>query len=157
MPEKKEQQEEFEVIPLSPLRKLEKRIDQLETSSAFDANSFFKELVDIVKMNQQLVDEMAKANDALRIELSRLPGRLDEVCRNLNELISYIKVAGDESPSESSKPIVEKLDQLVEANKKIIESNQSISNTLDQLDRKMRRPVPPMPALIRRPVPAPIR
>ncbi len=151
MPEQK--QEEFEVIPLSPLRKLEKRIDQLETSSAFDANSFFKELIDIVKMNQQIVDEMAKANDSLRIELSRLPGRLEEVCRNLNELISYIQASTGEEGTESSKAILEKLEQIVETNKKVLESNQSLVSTMEEIDRKLRRPPAPMPPLIRRPLP----
>lgn len=158
MIEKKEP-EEFEIIPLSPIRKMEKRISQLEVSSAFDANTFFKELVDIIKMNQQIVDEMAKANDALRIELSRLPARLEEVTRSLNELISYIKAGATEESAmspEAFKPMLDKLDQIVESNKKMSESNQQVIENLEDMDKKLRRPSA-LPPLLKKPMPVPIR
>jgi len=84
------EREEFELIPMSPVRRLEKRIDQLESAPNLNVKDFMHEIVEVVRMNQQLVDEMAKANDALRIELSRLPGRLEDLISSMHELISYI-------------------------------------------------------------------
>lgn len=143
MPEK---EEEYELIPLSPLRKLEKRVAQLESASGVDVKEFFHELVDIVKMNQQLVDELIKANDALRIELSRLPSRIEEMTKNLGELISYIKAATVEEVApvgtESFKVLSEKIDRLVELNKKIVESNETLTSLLETIDKKLRPTIP---------------
>jgi methyl-accepting chemotaxis protein len=145
-----EKQEEYELIPLSPLRRLEKRIEQLETASP-EANvqEIFKEVIDIVRMNQEIVDELAKANDALRIEISKLPSKMDDLINNLNELISFIKASATEeisSNTESFGPIIGKLDELIQTNKKIAESNQVVMSALDEMDKRFRKPVlPPLP------------
>ena len=156
----KESQEEYELVALSPVRRLEKRIDELESTKGVDVGEFLKEIVDIVKMNQQLVNEMAKANDSLRIELSKIPGRLEALTNNLNELLSYIKVSATEETTgggESYKPLVERLDQLIETNKKILEGNQNMLTTLDEIDRKLKKPSLPFlpmrkPILAQRPL-----
>ncbi|MHA1743419.1 MAG: hypothetical protein ACTSV6_04110 [Candidatus Heimdallarchaeota archaeon] len=146
---KERDQEEYEIIPISPLRRLEKRIEQLEnTSPVIDIKEVFKEVVDIVRMNQQLVDELTKANDALRIELSKIPPRLMELINNLNELLAFIKASANEEeetgPSgESIKPLADKLDVLIETNKKIIEKNQAILTALEDLGERLKRPTPP--------------
>ena len=86
--------EEFELIPLSPIRRMEKRIDKLEnTTGGVDVREFFRELVAIIRMNQEIVGELAKSSDALRIELSKLPAKIDEVTKNLNKLLSYIRAS----------------------------------------------------------------
>lgn len=153
------EQEEFELIPMSPLRRLEKRIEQVESSSNVDTKGFLKEVLDIIRMNQQIVDELAKANDALRIELSKLPGRLEELIDDLHELLSFIKASATEDIGTASpanlQPLTEKLDQLIEGNKKIVESNQSLLNTIEEMDKKLRKPAAPMPLPIRRPMPQP--
>ncbi|MFH0711083.1 MAG: hypothetical protein V1944_00740 [Candidatus Aenigmatarchaeota archaeon] len=146
--------EEFELIPMSPLRRLEKRIEQVESNSGSSNKDFMKDLVDIVRMNQQIVDELAKSNDALRIELSKIPVRLEELIDGLHELLSYIKATATEeminSPGVDTKPLAEKLDRLIEGNKKIVETNESLMGSLDNLERKLR---PPMPPQMRRPLP----
>jgi hypothetical protein len=163
MPEKppEKEKEEYELIPISPLRRLEKRIDQLEQSPGTDPKDFFHELVDIVRMNQQLVDELIKANDSLRVELSRLPGKIEDLTKNLSELISYIRAAATEEVTggtESSEPLIGRLDQLIETNKKIVESNGMVTNMLEGIDRKLkptmspiRKPLilPPKPLLVK--------
>lgn len=153
MPAKEKEQEEYELIPVSPLRRLEKRIEQVEASTpAIDVKEVFREVVDIVRMNQQLVDELAKANDSLRIELSKLPGRMEEMINNLNELISFIKASASEEVAPSGevfKPLADKLDVLIETNKKIIENNQAVLSALGEIDKKLRRP---SPVPVRRPM-----
>lgn len=157
MPLKEKEAEEYELIAVSPLRRMEKRLEELEhTSATTTTNEMFKELVDIVRMNQQIVDELARANDALRIELSKIPGKLDELISHLSELLSYIKASAAEdvgSPSSDSfKPVVEKLNQLFDSNKKIAEGNQSVLTALEDLDKKLRRPAMPMPAPMQKPM-----
>ncbi|TAL47360.1 hypothetical protein EPN87_03060 [archaeon] len=147
------QDEEVEIIPVSPLRRLEKRMEHIESTS-FDSKEFYRELVDIIRLNQQLVDELAKSNDALRIELSRIPSRLDDLTSRLSELLSFIKASASEEGSAGSPMLEQKLDQLVETNKKILETNQSVVSALEDVEKKMRRPAPPM-QMLRRPLPKP--
>lgn len=155
-----EKEEEYELIPLSPLRKIEKRITQLESTTGLDAKEFFQEFVDIVKMNQQLVDEVIKANNTLRVELSRLPGKIEEMTKNLSELLSYIKTAAIEEAnpagSESFKVMPEKMDKLIELNKKIVESNETLTSLMETMEKKIRPPMtfkkpmlPPRPMLVK--------
>jgi len=132
---------------MSPIRRLERRIDQIEsTSGGADTKGVLAEMIDIIKMNQMLVDELAKANDALRIELSRLPGRLEELIDRMTELLTYIKASAAEesSPAASFKPLAEKFDLLIEENKRVVESNQSMLLALEEIDKKLRRPAIPM-------------
>jgi len=148
---------EYELIPVSPLRKLEKRMEELEArSSSVDSKEFYRELVEIIRMNQQLVDELAKANDALRIELSRLPSRLEDMIAKLDELVSFIKASAGEdmgAPSvDTMKPLIDKMAEIVESNKKIVESNQAVMSSIEEMEKKMKRPMPlPPPGTIRRP------
>ncbi|HKZ45494.1 MAG TPA: hypothetical protein VJ343_02205 [archaeon] len=157
------QHDEFELVPMSPIRRLERRIDQIETTTGgADAKSVLAEMFDIIKMNQMLVDELAKANDALRIELSRLPGRLEELIDRMTELLTYIKASAAEesSPSASFKPLAEKFDLLIEENKRVVESNQSMLLALEDIDKKLRRstmPMSPQPVRVLPPPQRPIQ
>jgi len=144
-----ENAEEYELVPLSPIRKMEKRIRRLEETPGMDSKDFFKEIVEMVRMNQQIVEEIAKANDALRIEISKLPAKLDELIANLNELLSFIKASAvEEGPvGESMKPMLERMDALIEGNKKIAEGTQAMLDAVDELSEKMKKPAYPRPPM----------
>ncbi len=145
--DEKEQEHEYELIPISPIRKLEKRMAQLESGSGVDTREFYREMADIIRMNQQLVDELAKANDSLRIELSKLPSKLEDLINRLDELISFIKASAAEEATTTQQaglqPLTEKMDQLIDATKKVYESNQSVITVLGEMDKKMKKPLPP--------------
>jgi len=145
----KEQEEEYEIIPISPLRRLEKRIEQVESvPPAVDVKEIFREVVDVMRMNQQIVNELSKANDAMRLELSKLAQKLEELTNNLNELLSYIKAAAVEEspqPQEATKNLSDKVNELVEANKKMANSNEAVLSILEEMDKKLRRPVLTLP------------
>ena len=149
-----EDSSEYELIPMSPVRRLEKRMERLEGTSGGEnfTKDLLSDVVDIVRMNQMLVDELAKSNDALRIELSKLPGRLDDLIINMKELVSFIRTSGEQEVSgmnpEIMKPVVDKLDELVNSNKKITERNDAMLELLDDVGKKMRRTqVRPRPTL----------
>jgi len=147
-----ESNEEFELIPLSPLRKLEKRIEELESKLQFKEKDLYKEMIEIIRLNQQIVDELVKANDALRIELSKLPMKIEELTKSLGELIEMIKASAEEETQPKTtdlKPLTEKLDKLIEINKKIVEDNENLLLTLDKLSKRL-KPLPPPP--VRKPL-----
>jgi hypothetical protein len=138
------EENEYELIPMSPVRRLEQRLDRLESSSPIDSKNIFADIIDIVRMNQQLVDELAKSSDALRIELSKLPGKLDDLITNLKDLISFIKASGEEESvginQETMKPVVDKMDEMVKTNKTISEKNDAMLELLDEISKKLKRP-----------------
>jgi len=146
--DKESEYEEYELIPMSPLRRLEKRIDKIESTTG--TQEVIKEIIDIVRMNQQMVDELAKSNDALRIELSKLPAKIDELVANMKEIVSFIKSSGEEETvgitKEAMKPLVEKFDEMINTNKSISEKNDSMLELLDDISKKIKRPtIGPLP------------
>jgi len=138
-------EDEFELIPMSPIRRLEKRMERIEESSTGSPRNIIGDIIDIVRMNQQLVDELAKSSDALRIELSKLPGKLDELIMNVNQLVSFIKASGEAEvggvSEEALKPLVEKMDEMVKTNKVISEKNDSMLELLDEISKGLKRPL----------------
>jgi hypothetical protein len=72
----------------------------------------------------------------------------------LNELISYIRAAATEEsfqPEDTTKGLREKMNELIEANKKIAQSNEAMISILEEIEKKLSRPLMPMP--IRKPMP----
>ncbi|OGI14948.1 hypothetical protein A3K63_02890 [Candidatus Micrarchaeota archaeon RBG_16_49_10] len=137
---------EYELIPMSPIRRLEKRLDKVEEGSYGGSKDIFRDVIDIVRMNQQLVDELAKSNDALRIELSKLPGKLEELIMEMRQVITFIKSSGEDDASavtkEAMQPVVDKLTELVQENKKMTERNDSLLQVLDEVNRRTKRITP---------------
>ncbi len=139
--------EEFEMVSLSPIRRLEKRVEKLEASTPTVAvKEFLQEIIDIIKLNQQLVDQLVKANDALRVELSRLPARIENLTSKIDELLELIKAAAKEEVigPETFKSLIEKMEQLIETNKKIAESNEIVLSTLEELEKRLKKPPLPL-------------
>ena len=144
------QEGDYELIPMSPIRRLEQRMERLESSPAFDQKEIFKDVMEIIKMNQMLVDEVIKANDSLRMELSRLPGKIEELIVNIKEIVDFIKSSGEEQSSEvtkeAMKPVVDKLTEMVQINKTMTEKNDSMLELLDEIGNRLKRPsTTPMP------------
>ena len=142
------EEKEYELIPMSPIRRLEKRLDRIESTSTSDSTDLMKDVIDIVRMNQQLVDELAKSSDALRIELSKLPGKLDDLISQMKELMSFIRSSGEEETvgikQEVMKPVVDTLNELVKSNKTMSERNQSLLEVLDEISKRLKKPVRPL-------------
>jgi hypothetical protein len=77
-------------------------------------------------------------------------------------VLSLLKAAATEEISgtspETFKPLLEKIDQLLEANKKIVDSNEAMLAAISEIEKKLKRPVvlpprpiPPMP--VKKPLP----
>lgn len=157
-------EDDYELIPMSPIRRLEKRLDRMEELSVPESRSAFKDILEIVRMNQLIVDQLAKSNDSLKIELSKLPGKIDELVMHLKELVSFIKASGQQEQQsmtkESLNPLLEKLDELVKANKAESEKNESMLDLLDKMSKRLSpvsRPILHQPRPQMRPLSLPQR
>jgi chromosome segregation ATPase len=146
------EEEEYELIPVSPIKKLEARLKKLEAQRAVDISEFFKELISIIRMNQSLVNELAKASDSLRIELSKLPAKIDRLVESQSELIRFIKAAAEEerpAPPSELKAFIDRIDKLLESNARIVEGQEAIKGLLERICRRIAPPLPP--PIVRRP------
>ena len=92
-------EEEYELIPLSPVRKLEKRVNRLERSTT--SGEMLAELMDIIKTNQQVVDNMAKANTAMIERIRDMTDSVNKMLIKMDDFISRIET--NESAPEQEK------------------------------------------------------
>lgn len=191
------EEEDVEVIPLSPLRRLEERIRQIEHASAqtgtmqlqgsmaqifelvkanqkmadeikavyssmpqrqlqesahmenLSSTNQSHELVshmdDLVKSNQRVIEEMAKANSELKGELERIPQKIDELLSELKDFMALIKTAGEEGGIQAApdiSPVAEQLQKITDQNQKVLESNQELINSMDEINKKIKSGTP---------------
>jgi len=132
-----EDDEEYEVVPLSPIRKLEKRIDEIEEKKDVgDAKGMVREVMDLVKANQKMVDDMVESNNELRKELEKIPEKINEVTDQWDEFLEILKKGGQETGGGmgASKDVKE----LVDLNKDLIEKNEEIVESMKSLKRSVR-------------------
>jgi len=139
--------EEYEVIPTSPIRRLEKRLERMEdTSSTSQVQKLMEQVIELIKSNQRIIDDVVKANAELRDELSRIPGKIDKLVGTMNEFMEILKASAEEETSgggaigpEVMKPLADKLTEMVDQNKKSLEGNQSMLVALDTIDKRLKR------------------
>ena len=137
--------DEYEIIPTSPLRRLEKRINQVErTSTTSESQRLIEQIIELIKSNQRIIDDIVKADAELRDEISRVPGKIDELLSSMHEFMEILKTsATEETVSDISKdvmqPLVTKMTEMVEQNKKSVEVGQATLTSLGIIDKRLKR------------------
>jgi uncharacterized coiled-coil protein SlyX len=138
-------EEEYEIIPTSPIRKLEQRISRVEsTSSSAEVRKLIEEIIELIKSNQRVIDDVVKSDAELRNEISKLPGKIDELlesmqpCRHLLKPSPTQDTLGDMS-KDMMEPLTKKMEELIEQNKKSIEVNQATLTSLGMIDKRLKR------------------
>jgi uncharacterized coiled-coil protein SlyX len=122
--------EEYEVVPLTPLRKIEQRLERIEQGSP-GYNAVLKDLAEMVKENQKVVDNLINTNSELIANVGCLSEKLGELTRKFDEFMDSIEVSETSEEPEEFK-------QMKEQNKKLEEMNQELSDRLKKLERKMK-------------------
>lgn len=131
----------YEVIPTSPIRKLQNRMDNLESSSATsEVQRLIEQIIELIKSNQRIIDDIVKSDSELRNELSRLPGRIDSMVSKMDEFLNIMKTAAQEETSSGGSDILAKrITELVEHNRKAAESSQAVLSSLSSIDNRLKR------------------
>lgn len=139
------EEEEYELVPLSPVRRLEKRMERLEKVGT--SQEMAKELIDIVRSNQQVVDDIVKINSEIINKVSELAMSVRDLSDKINDFMERIEVAPEEAEKEDrTKEIEEKFDaRLGKIEKRI---NALILATMPRVRR-----APPPIERIERPLP----
>ena len=138
--------EDYEVIPVTPIRKLEKKLERMETNKgAGSMERVMDKIIDMVTLNQRIVDEMIKANVGLREDISSLVGKMDSLQSKLTNFIDIVESAGQDESESSEAIMVMKnmmkpmIDSISEANEKMVKSNSDIVNSLSLVDKRLKR------------------
>ncbi len=140
----REEEEEYEIIPTSPLKRLEKRISKIEeTSSTSETRRLIEQIIELIKSNQRVIDDIVKSDAELRNEVSKLPGKIDELLGSMNEFVEMLKAApGTESggfSSDAFEPLIKKMSEFVDVSKKTQEIGQATLASLGIIDKRLKR------------------
>ncbi|MEA3229994.1 MAG: hypothetical protein U9P44_03690 [archaeon] len=138
--------DDYEVVPLAPIRRLEKRMEMMESSKSFsNLERMMDKILDMVELNQRIVDEMVKANTSLRGDLSTLIGKIDSLQGKITSFVDIVEEAGKEDVNETEAvtalrglvtPLVK---SITETNEKLLKSNESIAEGLSTIDKRIKR------------------
>jgi len=113
--------DEYEVIPIGPIKKLEEKINKIARErESTSYTGFMREILELVQSNQRLVDEIVKSNDELRDELSKIPGKIDELLESWKEFINLLKESGGGESSSGMQN--DKIEELIELNKEMLKT-----------------------------------
>ena len=143
MPE--DETESYEIIPVTPLKKLEKRIEQVEQSGTVpQLQTLINQIIELIRSNQKIVNDVIQANSELRNEISKLPNKIDELLESMKEFMDLLKTSSaEETVSDISKdmmePLVRKMDELIQQNKQNVEVNQAALTSLGIIDKRLKR------------------
>ncbi len=138
-----ESEEYYELMPVSPIKKLKKELDEIKkaitsNSNTHIQNELIKEIMETVKLNQRVVEDIVKSNAALQTKMS-------EMIIVMNRLIEEISLMGEsfrkaaealtiEAKNERTEELLNKL--LTEMTK-LISQNQNILDSLAKLEKQM--------------------
>lgn len=155
------QDSDYEVVPLTPIRKLEKKIENLEASKTMtNMERFMDKVIDMVELNQKLVDDVVESNQGLREDLGVMIGKMDSLTDKIDEFVTMIKQAGQtEQEGAVTKEVAEKvvaplIDKMDEMHKREIETQTNMIALLDNIEKRLKRvsmgapEVAPVPATL---------
>jgi hypothetical protein len=137
--------EEYEIIPTSPLKRLEKRISKVESSSSSSqTQNLIEQIIELIKSNQRVIDDVIKADSELRNEISKLPTRIDNLVSGMAEFMELLKASATEETvagmsKDMMEPLISKMDELVKQNMQAVETNQAVLNSLGMIDNRLKR------------------
>ena len=89
-------EDDYELVPLSPIRRLEKRMERLERTGT--ATETIKELTEIVRANQHVIDNVVKLNTDMLSKVSDLVNSVNSITTKMNDFISRIEVSSTSAP-----------------------------------------------------------
>jgi methyl-accepting chemotaxis protein len=139
------EEDDYEVIPTSPIRRLERRLSKVESSSsASEVSRLIEQIIELIKSNQRVIDDVIKADAELRNEVSKIPGKIDELLSGMTEFLDLPKMSATENTvSEISKdvmdPLVKKMGEMVEEAKRSGELQQASLTSLSMIDKRLKR------------------
>jgi hypothetical protein len=141
----------YEIIPITPMKKLEERVEKMESAgSSVNLQSLINQIIELIRSNQKIVNDIIQANSGLRSELSKLPPKIDDLVGTMNKFLSLVEAAGKEefsAPAQQAnadmlKPVVDELKKISDQNQKLVENNQTVMDELNKMSKRLKGGLP---------------
>lgn len=143
--------EDYEVVPVGPIRKLERRIDDMEEKAQQGSmgggrnDELVRDVLDIMKSNQKIVNDMTESTHELKNSVEDLTHKMDEVIDDMNDFMDLLKDASEaDLEGEVMQDVHARVadavgDRMQDVADDMRESNQQVINHLEQLNESVRR------------------
>lgn len=122
--------EEYEVIPLDPIRAMEKRIRKLE--EMLQERSTASEYIELVKTNQQVVGDLIRMNTGIIDKLNNLTTALEGLIKRIDEFASKFEVEIEVAGGESKR-----VKELEEENRRLKEAQEELLDKISKLEKRL--------------------
>ncbi|VVB59295.1 Uncharacterised protein [uncultured archaeon] len=141
------------MVPVTPIRRLEKRMEAMEmTKSANNLEKFIEKVMDMVELNQKIIEDIVRSNQAMREDMSILVGKLDTLQTKVGGFVEIIQNAAEsdvaqtaaETTGETIKPLI---DQIESTSRQSQEMNTRMLQSLENIEKLLRRPQIPSSAV----------
>ena len=144
----------YEIIPITPIKKIEERLEKIESSgTAPQVQNLINQIIELIRNNQKIVNDVIQANADLRNELSKIPPKIDELIESISNFLSLIEAAGKEEATAPTstvqqpnpdifKPMIDELKKISDQNQKLIENNQAILEEVDKASKRLKGGMP---------------
>jgi archaellum component FlaC len=141
--------DDYEVVPVGPMRKLERRMDELEQTAKNSESDpeLIRDVLDIMKSNQKVVNDMTESTHQLKNQVEDLTHKMDEVVDNMNSFMDLLKEASEmdmegEVVSDMESRIAESVGKSVGSRMQdvasgIQESNQQVADMMQQMNQNI--------------------
>jgi len=135
--------DDFEVVPIGPIRKLERRMDKLQEEAQKGGGSnqeLVRDIMDIMKSNQRIVNEMTESTHELKNSVQDLTHKMDEVVDNMNAFMEMLKEASEvdmegEVMGDMQSRIADAIgNQMQDVATEITRSNKELIEKLENMD-----------------------
>ncbi len=91
-------EDEYELIPMNPIRRLEKRMERLERTGT--GTETIRELTEIVRANQSVVDNVVKLNAEMLSKVTDMVNAVNAMAAKMTDFVSRIEVGSAEKSGE---------------------------------------------------------
>jgi len=139
------EEEEYEIVPVGPLRRIERRMEKIEKGTT--STDMVKELIEVVRTNQKIIDEVVKINSEMINRVSDLATHVSQLNERMTDFLDRVEVSSEtEQP-----PPVQQQKNVEEMDARMQKLEKRINSVL--LSSMRNRPVRPT-QMVRRPVSA---
>jgi hypothetical protein len=144
--------EDYEVVPVGPIRKLERRIDDMEEKAQKEGgmgggrnDELVRDVLDIMKSNQKIVNDMTESTHELKNSVEDLTHKMDEVIDDMNSFMGLLQEASEaDMEGEVMRDVHSEVadavgDRMQDVADDMRDSNQQVIDHLEQLNESVRR------------------
>jgi|GEM_PF-1980744 len=114
------------------------------TKTTNNLEKFIDKMMDMVELNQKIIEDIVRSNQATREDIGVLVGKLDSLQAKITSFVDIVQNAAEsdvaqtaaDSTAESIKPLIERLEAMNDQTK---ESNTQLVEGLGNIEKLLRK------------------